>query len=272
MSSSDGFTTQTSLTVASIDVDLYKTSDTHPLTKTDITPAASGSSNDMAHVANGFYSLELTSANTDTAGRCVVTANISGALPVWHEFMVLPTAVYDAIIAGTGNLAVDAVKLSGDSGAADNAEAFFDGTGYAGTNNVIPTVTTVTNLTNAPTAGDLTATMKTSVTTAATAATPTAAAVTGAVGSVTAGVTLANNAVSAAAIAADAVAELIAAVFANDLEAGKTFAQAILDLWATNVGDATANDADDPTTTTFDSPDGSVQVTHALTGTTRAKL
>jgi len=49
----------------------------------------------------------------------------------------------------------------------------------------VTTATTATNLTNAPTAGDLTATMKTSVTTAATAATPTAAAVTGAVGSVT---------------------------------------------------------------------------------------
>jgi hypothetical protein len=36
-------------------------------------------------------------------------------------------------------------KISGDSDAADNAEAFFDGTGYAGTNNVIPTVTDVTN-------------------------------------------------------------------------------------------------------------------------------
>ena len=53
------------------------------------------------------------------------------------------------------------------------------------TNITAGTITTVTNLTNAPTAGDLTATMKTSVTTAATAATPTAAAVTGAVGSVT---------------------------------------------------------------------------------------
>lgn len=155
----------------------------------------------------------------------------------------------------------------------------------------VPTVTTVTNLTNAPTNGDLTNTMKTSVMTAATAATPTAAAVTGAVGSVsgnvggnvngnvvgsvgsvTAGVTLANNAVSAAALATDAVTELIAAVFANDLESGKTFAQAILDLWATNVGDATANDADDPTTATFDSPDGTVQVTHNMTGTTRTKV
>lgn len=42
------------------------------------------------------------------------------------------------------------------------------------TNITAGTITTVTNLTNAPTAGDLTATMKTSVTTAASAATPTA--------------------------------------------------------------------------------------------------
>jgi hypothetical protein len=39
---------------------------------------------------------------------------------------------------------VNVTKISGDSTAADNAEAFFDGTGYAGTNNVIPTVTTLT--------------------------------------------------------------------------------------------------------------------------------
>lgn len=41
----------------------------------------------------------------------------------------------------------DATRLSGDATAADNAEAFFDGTGYAGTNNVIPTVTTVGTVT-----------------------------------------------------------------------------------------------------------------------------
>lgn len=43
----------------------------------------------------------------------------------------------------------DVLRLSGDVTAADNAESFFDGTGYAGTNNVIPTVTTVTNAVNA---------------------------------------------------------------------------------------------------------------------------
>lgn len=65
-----------------------------------------------------------------------------------------------------GRMDANMGAISADATAADNAEAFFDGTGYAGTGNVIPTVTTVTtvtNLTNAPTSGDLTATMKTSV-------------------------------------------------------------------------------------------------------------
>lgn len=39
------------------------------------------------------------------------------------------------------------VQISGDATAADNAESFFDGTGYAGTNNVIPLVTTTSTVT-----------------------------------------------------------------------------------------------------------------------------
>lgn len=65
------------------------------------------------------------------------------------------TNIYLLISAGGR---VDAVALSGDSVAADNAESFFDGTGYAGTNNVIPTVTAVGTLTtyagNTPQTGD----------------------------------------------------------------------------------------------------------------------
>lgn len=45
----------------------------------------------------------------------------------------------------SGTVSANVVSISGDSTAADNAESFFDGTGYAGTNNTIPTVTTVTN-------------------------------------------------------------------------------------------------------------------------------
>lgn len=61
---------------------------------------------------------------------------------------------------------------------------------------VIPTAT---NLTNAPTAGDFTATMKTSIGTAVAAS---------AVASVTAGVTLANDAVNSSSVAASAVSEI----------------------------------------------------------------
>jgi hypothetical protein len=42
-----------------------------------------------------------------------------------------------------GRMDANMGAISSDSVAADNAEAFFDGTGYAGTGNVIPTVTTV---------------------------------------------------------------------------------------------------------------------------------
>jgi hypothetical protein len=41
---------------------------------------------------------------------------------------------------------VNVAQISSDATAANNAEAFFDGTGYAGTGNTIPTVTTLTNL------------------------------------------------------------------------------------------------------------------------------
>lgn len=112
-------------------------------------------------------------AITDAAVHC----------PVFHEFMILPANIYDSLVGGTDVLdvsvtqwlgtaaatptvagvpevdvthfngtagtfasgipAVNATQISGDATAADNAESFFDGTGYAGTNNVIPTVTTL---------------------------------------------------------------------------------------------------------------------------------
>lgn len=49
----------------------------------------------------------------------------------------------------------DMVMISGDAGAADAAESFFDGTGYAGTNNTIPNVTTVTGNVNGNVAGSV---------------------------------------------------------------------------------------------------------------------
>lgn len=67
-------------------------------------------------------------------------------------------SVTGAVGSVTAQVTADVTAISGDATAANNAESFFDGTGYAGTNNVIPTVTTVGTLTtytgNTPQTGD----------------------------------------------------------------------------------------------------------------------
>ena len=93
----DGKTPETGLTVASIDVDLYKHNAS--AVSVSITPDSGG--NDMAHIANGYYSLDLVAGDVDTLGRLDLTANISGALPVKHEYQV----ENDITIAGTVLLA-----------------------------------------------------------------------------------------------------------------------------------------------------------------------
>lgn len=55
--------------------------------------------------------------------------------------------LFDSPLASTTTLPdVNVAQISGDAIAANNCESFFDGTGYAGTGNTIPTVTTVNGL------------------------------------------------------------------------------------------------------------------------------
>ena len=65
-------------------------------------------------------------------------------------------SVTGSVASVTATVSANAVQISGDTAAADNAEAFFDGTGYAGTNNVIPSVTTVTGNVNGNVGGNVT--------------------------------------------------------------------------------------------------------------------
>ncbi|MDD3885178.1 MAG: hypothetical protein PHW66_09665 [Gallionella sp.] len=99
------------------------------------------------------------------------------------------------------------------------------------TNITAGVITTVTNLTNAPTAGDLTATMKTSVTTAATAATPTAAAVTGAVGSVTGAVGSVTGAVGSVTGAVGSVTAGVTVTTNNDKTGYGLSSAAVQAIW-----------------------------------------
>lgn len=78
-------------------------------------------------------------SSTDTATVDTWTTTPSGTIT--YKIFGSPPAPASGTLPG-----VNVVQISGDAAAADNAEAFFDGTGYAGTNNVIPTVTTLTNL------------------------------------------------------------------------------------------------------------------------------
>lgn len=61
-----------------------------------------------------------------------------------------------AVSTTSAQIGVNVVQISTDATAADNAESFFDGTGYAGTNNVIPSVTTVTGNVNGNVGGNVT--------------------------------------------------------------------------------------------------------------------
>ena len=172
----DGKTAETALTITQPDVRLKKN---------DAAWAQKNASQTLSHEENGFYEVTLDATDTNTLGRLRLAVFEAGSLPVWEDFMVMPANVWDALfgsdklqvdavewlggtiatptvtgvpevdlthIAGaavsttSAQLGVNVVQVSGDGVAADNAEAFFDGTGYAGTGNTIPTVTTVNGL------------------------------------------------------------------------------------------------------------------------------
>jgi hypothetical protein len=167
----DGFTPVTNLhggssNLAAVDeAELIKYGGSTPLTVTDI------STNAMTPItgADGYYTLDLSTGNTDTEGFLVLVINDDSLiLPIRHEFMVVNANVYDSLFAAattdylqtdtvqwlatavttsatTNKPQVDVDSIDDDATAANNAEAFFDGTGYAGTGNTIPTVTTVSN-------------------------------------------------------------------------------------------------------------------------------
>lgn len=139
--STDGSTTETGLTIANTDIKLWKSG---------ATTLANKNSGGATHISDGVYYAVLDATDCNTYGPMKIFVNVSGALPVILECLVMEADAYDALYAaaGTGHIEADAVQISGDATAANNAESFFDGTGYAGTNNVIPAVTTVTTTTN----------------------------------------------------------------------------------------------------------------------------
>jgi len=131
----DGVTPELSLTVTGCHITM--TADTAdgsaPTLVIDADATASGGDNDLVHITNdnaGYYSLELTAAQTNRVGGGRLCINDDDVhCPVFHELEFLPANVFDARF-GTDKLQVDAVEVSGDSTAADNLESACDGNTY----------------------------------------------------------------------------------------------------------------------------------------------
>jgi hypothetical protein len=131
----------------------------------------------VSEIANGWYKVAGNATDTNTLGPLVLHATAATGDPVDVVFEVVAYGPQSTSL-GLTNVSSNAVQFAGQTITAA-AGVTLPSSVASPTNITAGTITTVTNLTNAPTAGDFTATMKTSLN----AATP--ASVTGSVGSVT---------------------------------------------------------------------------------------
>jgi hypothetical protein len=87
VSSQDGVTAVTDLSIATADV---------RLSKAGAAFAQKGDTSTTSHDENGYYAIALNATDTGTAGSLRIAVSKSGALPVWEDAVVLPQAMYDA--------------------------------------------------------------------------------------------------------------------------------------------------------------------------------
>lgn len=98
VSSTDGVTPQTALTIAQADIRLTKNGGAFAQTHN----AAGGT-----HDENGYYGIPLDTTDANTLGTLRVAIFKTGALPVWQDFEIVAANVYDSLIGGGAELAVN---------------------------------------------------------------------------------------------------------------------------------------------------------------------
>lgn len=103
LDATDGVTEETALTIAQADIRLSKNG------------GAFAQTNNVAgatHDENGYYGVPLDATDTGTLGTLRVAIHETGALPVWQDFMVVPSNVWDSFF-GADNLEVDVTLVGG---------------------------------------------------------------------------------------------------------------------------------------------------------------
>jgi hypothetical protein len=100
----DGVTPETALTITQAETRLKKNNGAW---------AQKNQVSSATHEEEGWYEVVLDATDTNTLGILELAVYIAGALPAWREFLVVPAAVYDSIVAGTDTLPVDAIQWLG---------------------------------------------------------------------------------------------------------------------------------------------------------------
>ncbi|MHA2250154.1 MAG: hypothetical protein ACXAD7_07320 [Candidatus Kariarchaeaceae archaeon] len=80
--------------------------------------------------SGGWYKITLSTSDTNTVGRTIIMFNDPDVyVPVWHEFTVVASNIYDSIVGNTDTLQVDVSQVEGNTTpASDNiiAKAIWD--------------------------------------------------------------------------------------------------------------------------------------------------
>lgn len=109
----DGKTAETGLTISQSDVLVWKEGGTGFSAKNESTSAT--------HRSNGCYTVPVDATDTNTLGQLIVSVHEGGALPVRHDFQVVPANVWDSLFS-TDKLQVDTVELNSVAASAANLE------------------------------------------------------------------------------------------------------------------------------------------------------
>ena len=80
------------------------------------------SGNTFNHIANGQYSMTLTTSNLDTLGRLQITCNKSTYQMPPIGLVVVPAMVFDSMVLGTDVLQSDTIQFGGTDGAFDTGK------------------------------------------------------------------------------------------------------------------------------------------------------
>lgn len=105
----DGKTAETGLTISQADVRLSKNGGDF---------AQKNEANSCTHDELGYYDCPLNTTDTGTIGKLQLAVHESGALPVFHEFMVMPANVYDGLFSSTDGVPVSAIAANAITAAA----------------------------------------------------------------------------------------------------------------------------------------------------------